>query len=93
MDMPVRTLPPKMIQLLKHLHVGETVRFVSETGETEAVLVSVRSLAASQSFEQDQSVLSENDAWLEDWQDMAQRITADWIGDKSAVEIIAELRR
>ncbi len=53
----------------------------------------VRTLAASQSFEQDQSVLLENDAWLEDWQDMAQRITADWIGDKSAVEIISELRR
>ena len=53
------------------------MRFVSETGETEAVLVSVRSLAASQSFEQDQSVLLENDTWLEDWQDMAQRITAD----------------
>ena len=93
MDMPVRTLPPKMIELLKQLHVGETVRFVSETGETEAVLVSVRSLAKSQPFEQDQSVLLEKDAWLEDWQDMAQRIAADWIGDKSAVEVISEMRR
>lgn len=93
MDMPVRTLPPTMIELLKQLPAGETVRFVSEFGETEAILVSIRGSMESQSLLEDQSILSEQDTWLQDWQDMAQRIAADWKSDKTAVEVVSELRR
>lgn len=93
MDMPVRTLPPTMIELLKQLPAGETVRFVSESGATEAILVSIRGSMESQSLLEDQSILLEQDTWLQDWQDMAQRIAADWKSDKTAVEIVSELRR
>ncbi len=70
--------------LLEQLRLGETATLVSSEGTPEALLVSLKSSAGRPQTVSD---------WDTRWDAMAQKISQAWRGEKSAVEILSEMRR
>jgi hypothetical protein len=70
--------------VLQGLHLGETVTLVGNEGAPEALLVSLRARRAEHHAVAD---------WDERWDELANRIGDAWQGEKSAVEILSEMRR
>jgi antitoxin (DNA-binding transcriptional repressor) of toxin-antitoxin stability system len=71
--------------LLDGLQPGETVTLVGDKGEPRAKLVSLADTPsiASQAASD----------WEEQWKALAEEIGRAWKDDKSAVEVISEMRR
>ena len=70
--------------VLQQLHLGETVTLVGDEGAPEALLVSLRARGAEHHAVAD---------WDERWDELANRIGDAWQSEKSAVEILSEMRR
>lgn len=70
--------------VLQQLHLGETVTLVGDEGAPEALLVSLRSGRAEGSATVD---------WDKRWDELAHKIGRAWKSEKSAVEILTEMRR
>lgn len=81
---PIETAEQGLQSLLEQLRLGETVTLVSSEGAPEALLVSLKSTATR---------LQPMSDWDTRWDGLAQRVSQAWRGNKSAVEILAEMRR
>ena len=81
--LPVELLQSDLKELIARLHVGETVTLTASDGAPLAVLVSLKAKPKP---------LSQSE-WLAKWQALSQEIDRHWKSDKSAVEILSEMRR
>ena len=70
--------------VLQQLHLGETVTLIGDEGAPEALLVSLRARRAERHTVAD---------WDERWDELANRIGDAWESEKSAVELLTEMRR
>ena len=70
--------------LLERLRLGETVTLVGPDGVPLAILVSLRSAPAESKPVPD---------WEARWDALAEKVSQAWKSEKSATEILAEMRR
>jgi hypothetical protein len=82
--LPVEAAGPELRELLKQLPAGETVELVGSEGEQVAVVLTVQPST-------DKPMSPEE--WLAEVDALAQEIDKAWKSEKSAVEIISEMRR
>ena len=81
--LPVELLQSDLKELIARLHVGETVTLTASDGAPLAVLISLKAKPKP---------LSQSE-WLAKWQTLSKEIDRHWKSDKSAVEILSEMRR
>ena len=81
---PIETAERGLRSLLEQLRLGETATLVSSEGAPEALLISLKSSADR---------LQPMSDWDTRWDAMAQKVSQAWRGEKSAVEVLAEMRR
>jgi len=81
---PTETAERDLRSLLKRLRLGETITLVGSEGVPEALLVSLKSPS---------SELQSRSDWQAQWDALAQKIGQAWNSEKSAVEILTEMRR
>jgi antitoxin (DNA-binding transcriptional repressor) of toxin-antitoxin stability system len=83
-SVPVETAQNDLRSLLEQLELGETITLVSPEGVPEALLVSLKAVPS-----QPHSLAD----WEKRWDALARKIGQAWKSDKSAEEILAEMRR
>jgi hypothetical protein len=83
-SIPVETVQHDLRSLLEQLKLGETITLVSPEGVPEALLVSLKAAPS-----QPQSLVD----WEARWDALARKIGQAWKSDKSAQEILTEMRR
>ena len=71
-------------ELLKGLNLGESVTLIGSEGNPVALLVSLKSR------KDERKTISDWDTRLDD---LAQKVSRSWKGDKSAAEVLSEMRR
>lgn len=71
-------------RLLDELQLGESVTLLSSEGAPQAVLISLKATAGRSQTMSD---------WEARWDALAEEISRAWKSDKSAVEVLAEMRR
>ena len=81
---PVETAGRDLKQLLERLRWGETITLVSSEGTPLAVVVSLKSAPVE---------IEPVSDWEARWDALAQKVSRAWRSDKSAVEILTEMRR
>jgi antitoxin (DNA-binding transcriptional repressor) of toxin-antitoxin stability system len=84
MTVPVETAERDLKDLLEQLHLGETITLVSSEGTPLALVVSLKPLPVEVEPASD---------WEARWDALTQRVSQAWKSDKSAVEILTEMRR
>jgi hypothetical protein len=84
LTVPTEIAERELRSLLEQLRLGETATLVSSEGTPEALLVSLKSSAGRPQLMSD---------WDTRWDALAQKVSQAWKGEKSAVEILAEMRR
>ena len=84
MTLPVETAERDLQHLLEQLHLGETITLVNSEGTPLAVVVSLKPAPVEVEPASD---------WEARWDALAQKVSRAWKSDKSAVEILAEMRR
>lgn len=75
--------------LLARMSLGESLTLADEAGQPVALLVSLQTEAPGQAAAHE----SQSQAWLTQWQEIAQAIGKDWPIGRSAAEVLAEMRR
>ena len=83
-SIPVEAAQDDLRSLLEQLELGETITLVSPEGVPEALLVSLKAAPS-----QPQSLVD----WEARWDTLARKIGQAWKSDKSALEILTEMRR
>lgn len=81
---PIEAAQKDLERLLDELQLGETVTLVGSEGVPQAVLISLKATAVKP-----QSISD----WDARWDALAQKISQAWNSDKSAVEVLTEMRR
>ena len=81
---PIEAAQKDLEHLLDELQLGETVTLVGSEGVPQAVLISLKATAVKP-----QSISD----WDARWDALAQKISQAWNSDKSAVEVLTEMRR
>ena len=84
MTVPVEMAERGLEQLLERLHLGETVTLVNSDGTPLAVMVSLKPAPVKVEPVSD---------WEARWDTLARKVSRAWKSDRSAVEILAEMRR
>jgi antitoxin (DNA-binding transcriptional repressor) of toxin-antitoxin stability system len=82
-EVSVNSAKKNLEDILAKLSPGETATLISPEGRPMAVLVPLRST---------ENVAAEID-WDAEWQALAHEIDTAWKSEKSALEILAEMRR
>ena len=83
-SIPVETAQDDLRSLLEQLKLGETITLVSPEGVPEALLVSLKAAPS-----QPQSSVD----WEARWDALTRKIGQAWKSNKSAQEILTEMRR
>ena len=81
--MPIEVAKRDLEGLLERLRAGETITLLGSGGVPLAVLVSLKPTPSKP-----QSVSD----WLARWDALTQQVSQAWKSDKSAVEILTEMR-
>jgi antitoxin (DNA-binding transcriptional repressor) of toxin-antitoxin stability system len=81
---PVETVERDLKDLLEQLHLGETITLVSSEGTPLALVVSLKPSPVEVEPASD---------WETRWDMLTQKVSRVWKSDKSAVEILTEMRR
>ena len=81
---PIETAERDLKSLLEQLQLGETVTLVGSEGVPEALLVSLKSAPAKP------QALSD---WEARWDALTHKVSLAWKSERSAVEVLAEMRR
>ena len=81
---PIETAERDLRNLLERLQLGDTVTLVGSEGVPEALLVSLKSAPAK---------LQPLPDWEMRWDALTRRVSQAWKSEKSAVEILTEMRR
>ena len=80
---PIETAERGLRSLLEQLRLGETATLVGSEGAPEALLISLKSSAGRPRTMSD---------WDTRWDALAQKVSQAWRSEKSAMEILAEMR-
>ncbi len=81
---PIETAERDLRRLLEELNLGETVTLIGSEGVPRALLVSLKPVLRETQAEVD---------WEARWDALAQRVSHAWTSEKSAVELLTEMRR
>jgi antitoxin (DNA-binding transcriptional repressor) of toxin-antitoxin stability system len=81
---PIDTAERDLRKLLQTLALGETVTLVGSEGVPRALLVSLKSVPRETQTDTD---------WEARWDALARQVGRAWKSEKSAVEILSEMRR
>ena len=82
--LPIETAERDLKRLLEKLSLGETVTLVGSEGVPQALLVSLKPTQRQTQSEAD---------WDARWDELAQKVSHGWQSEKSAVELLIEMRR
>jgi hypothetical protein len=82
-NVPVEAVGRDLQSLLEGLNLGETVTLVDAEGVPQALLVSLQPLLHSSQAEAD---------WEARWDTLARQVSKAWKSEKSAVELLADMR-
>ena len=82
--LPIETAERDLRRLLEELDLGDTVTLIGSEGVPQALLVSLRAAPHQAQAESD---------WQARWDALAQEVSAAWKSEKSAVELLSEMRR
>ena len=80
----LESLGKGLMDLLERLPAGEAVTVVRADGKPVAVLYAMKP--------QSEPAMSDDDLFAQ-WEELAQRVSKAWKSDKSALEILSEMRR
>ncbi len=75
---------PVLREAVAQLRPGEKANLVAPDGRRVALIVAVRPECAQP---------MSHEEWMAEWRALSQEISKAWKSDKSAVELIAEMRR
>ena len=81
---PIETAQRDLKRLLDELSLGETITLVGSEGVPQALLVSLNATA--------ETPLSTSE-WDARWDALAERVSQAWKSDKSALDVLVEMRR
>jgi hypothetical protein len=84
-QIPVETAASHLKALLAELPLGETITLLDPAGQPLGLLVSLKSEAVIEP----QKVAN----WRAEWESLAEKVSAAWKSDKSAIETLVETRR
>ena len=82
--LPIETAERDLRRLLEELDLGDTVTLIGSEGVPQALLVSLRPAPHEAPAGSD---------WEARWDALAQRVSEAWQSEKSAVELLSEMRR
>ena len=82
--LPIETAERDLRRLLEELDLGDTVTLIGAEGVPQALLVSLRSGLRETPAESD---------WEARWDALAEQVSEAWQSEKSAVELLSEMRR
>jgi len=82
-DVPVEAAAHKLGELLQSMESGQAVRVVGPGGEPLALVVSLR---------EGRAPAKEGLDWDAEWDALAEKVGKAWKSEKSAVEIVSEMR-
>jgi len=82
--LPIETAERDLRRLLEELNLGDTVTLIGPEGVPQALLVSLRPAPREAAAESD---------WEARWDALAQQVSEAWQSEKSAVELLSEMRR
>jgi antitoxin (DNA-binding transcriptional repressor) of toxin-antitoxin stability system len=82
--LPIETAERDLKGLLEELNLGETVTLISAEGMPQALLVSLRPVSREIEGEAD---------WEARWAALARQVSDAWRSERSAVELLSEMRR
>ncbi len=81
---PIEAAESGLVRLLAQLRLGETITLIGADGMPEALLVSLKAATSKQMPLRD---------WQVQWDALTHKVDRAWTSDKSAVEILSEMRR
>jgi hypothetical protein len=81
---PIETAERDLRALLDELGLGETATLIGSEGKPEGLLISLKPMERQAQAEDD---------WEARWDALARKVSSAWQSEKSAVEILAEMRR
>ena len=81
---PIERAERDLRRLLEELNLGETVTLIGSEGVPRALLVSLKPVSHETEAEAD---------WEARWDALARRVSQAWKSEKSAVELLTEMRR
>jgi hypothetical protein len=82
--LPIETAEKDLRSLLEELNLGETVTLIGAEGVPRALLVSLKPALRE---------IQEEADWDARWDALARQVSQAWNSDKSAVELLTEMRR
>jgi hypothetical protein len=82
--LPIETAERDLRGLLEELNLGDTVTLIGSEGKPEALLVSLKPVLRE---------TEEEANWEARWDTLARQVTDAWQSEKSAVELLSEMRR
>jgi hypothetical protein len=82
--LPIETAEKDLRSLLEELNLGETVTLIGAEGVPRALLVSLKPVLRENQEEAD---------WDARWDALARQVSQAWNSEKSAVELLTEMRR
>jgi antitoxin (DNA-binding transcriptional repressor) of toxin-antitoxin stability system len=82
--LPIERAEQNLRGLIAHLDLGETVTLIGTEGVPIALLVSLKPLLRESQEEAD---------WDTRWDALARQVSQAWKNEKSAVELLTEMRR
>lgn len=82
--LPIETAERDLRRLLEELNLGETVTLIGSEGMPQALLVSLKPVLRETEAEAD---------WEARWDALARQVSDAWQSEKSAVELLSEMRR
>ena len=82
--LPIETAERDLRSLLEELNLGETVTLIGSEGMPQALLVSLKPVLRETEAEAD---------WEARWDALARQVSEAWQSEKSAVELLSEMRR
>jgi hypothetical protein len=82
--LPIETAQRDLRGLLEELTLGETVTLIGAEGMPQALLVSLKPVSRETEAEAD---------WEARWAALARQVSDAWQSEKSAVELLSEMRR
>ena len=85
MTMPVERAEHNLQGLLEQLQMGEAMTLVNSEGTPVAVLVSLKPMPAT-------GATPASD-WEAQWEGLAEQVSRAWKSEKSAAEVVSEMRR
>jgi len=82
--LPIETAEQDLRGLLEELNLGETVTLIGAEGVPRALLVSLKPVLRG---------IQEEAAWDPRWDALARQVSHAWKSERSAVELLTEMRR